>query len=420
VADEQSVLRERLAAGRRELLDAIEQPPLARIAGRAATIRRRRRLVELAGSLTVVLAAVLLTVQPWHGGPRRVQPAASAPAAPPVWRGLGISLVGLPAAAPDVPGSVVAVEFADPDRGYLVVADCHGMSCRITVARTTDGGQVWETVPVPSGLQEVRPADVPRIWAVGPRVVLAGGELSFASDNAGADWAGYLFTFADLPVVDSVPPGGRLWTDQRRPGKVLVWLPGTGRAAVLRQQPASDVRWVAAAPAGDGAWWAGGVDPMARPTALVSRDAGRSWQTTVLGESGAPDVEVRVATLGRQVYAATVYPDPRADRSALLHAIHHSTDGGAHFSRTWAGGGPPGALAGDPVPLVDDRLLLAGQDHQWYVSDDHGGTFRPAPGLLAVRSIARIQAGYVAYDLLGGGWSAFSVDGSNWYKLNLR
>jgi hypothetical protein len=54
------------------------------------------------------------------------------------------------------------------------------------------------------------------------------------------------------------------------------------------------------------------------------------------------------------------------------------------------------------------------------VSADRGGTFTVAPDLLSVRRIARTQAGYVAYDLFGGGWCAFSVDGLNWYKINVK
>src|SRR6266508_3237431 len=100
-------------------------------------------------------------------------------------------------------------------------------------------------------------------------------------------------------------------------------------------------------------------------------------------------------------------------------AIEHSTDGGRTFQRTFHGG-VPGTVAGDLVPLADDRLLLAGSDHHWYVSADHGASFRDAPDLLPVNRIARTQAGYVAYDLLGGGWCAFSVDGVSWVKLNVK
>jgi hypothetical protein len=73
------------------------------------------------------------------------------------------------------------------------------------------------------------------------------------------------------------------------------------------------------------------------------------------------------------------------------------------------------------VPLLDGRLLVAGTDQRWYASADDGRTFTRAEGTLpAVGRLARTTAGYVAYDLFGGGWAAYSPDGATWRKLQIN
>jgi hypothetical protein len=106
----------------------------------------------------------------------------------------------------------------------------------------------------------------------------------------------------------------------------------------------------------------------------------------------------------------------------VISAIYRSDDSGEHFARTSPERVvPPPALAGEPVPLLDGRLLVAGTDHRWYLSEDDGRTFTQADGTLpVVGRISRTTAGYVAYDLFGGGWAAFSVDGSTWRKLQVN
>ncbi|HEX5597432.1 MAG TPA: sialidase family protein, partial [Micromonosporaceae bacterium] len=108
------------------------------------------------------------------------------------------------------------------------------------------------------------------------------------------------------------------------------------------------------------------------------------------------------------------------DRAIL--ALLHSADGGQTFTRTRKGNaGAPQSLAGAMVPLLDGRLLVAGGDRRWYISADDGATFTRAEGNLpAVGRLARTSAGYIAYDLFGGGWAAFSSDGSAWRKLQIN
>ena len=78
------------------------------------------------------------------------------------------------------------------------------------------------------------------------------------------------------------------------------------------------------------------------------------------------------------------------------------------------------ALSGEMVPLLDGRLLMAGDDQRWYVSED-GKTFTQADGTLpAVGHLTRTPAGYVAYDMFNAGWAAYSADGSTWRKLQIN
>ncbi len=419
-------LDERLAAGRQRLVDSIEQPPLAQITARATTLRRRRRAAELGGSLTAVLAVILLAVQwlhPTAGSPPGGGHGSAAPA--PVWRGLGITLTGLPGTATELPGDVVDVQFADTDHGYLLTASCPSRGdCAVGFAATVDGGQSWQVRALPAGMRGAPADHLPRLWAATNWVVVASGEAASpvspqstapsVSTDGGVTWT---LVPADTNVV-SVPSGGLFWLDTAT-GQVRVWL-GEAGSAQLHDQPPISVRWVAATRAGDGAWWAGGVGSDGHAAVAVTRDGGENWQTLSLADAG-PDVyEVRVATLGRTVYAAALGPPgPVGTIHREIRAIYHSTDGGTTFQRTFYGG-VPGTLAGDLIPLADDRLLLAAADRHWYVSADHGATFADAPDLLAVSRFARTQAGYVAYDLLGGGWCAFSVDGVSWVKLNVK
>jgi photosystem II stability/assembly factor-like uncharacterized protein len=410
-------LDERLATGRQRLVDSIEQPPLAQITARAATLRRRRRAAELGGSLTAVLAVILLAVQwlhPTAGSPPGGGHGSAAPA--PVWRGLGITLTGLPGTATELPGDVVDVQFADTDHGYLLTASCPSRGdCAVGFAATVDGGQSWQVRALPAGMRGAPADHLPRLWAAASWVAVANGEAASVSTDGGATWTPVPATGTN---VVSVPAGGLFWLDTGT-GQVKVWL-GEAGSSPLYYQPPIVVRWVAPTRAGDGAWWAGGVDSAGRAALAVTRDGGARWDAVPLADAGPGAYEVRVATLGRTVYAAVLGPPgPRGTPYRQILAIYHSTDGGAQFRRTFTGG-VPGTVSGDLVPLADDRLLVAGSDRRWYVSADHGTTFDNAPDLLAVGRIARTQAGYVAYDLLGGGWCAFSVDGSSWFKLNVK
>jgi hypothetical protein len=447
-------LDERLKTCRQWLIESIDQPALSEVSARASALRRRRRRALAAGTTALLAVMVLLVAQPWQNGAGRrgpVAPAASAvpPGTPPVWSGLGITLTGIAGAVRELPGDVVDVQYTDPEHGYLLTADCGDprVACRIGFAATDDGGRYWQARPLPSGAGSAPVGKLPRLLALGTRVVLAthpaGGDARFdrfLTEDAGQTWTPGSVDPVAGEQVESAPAGSRLWLSSPADpysgcaaGPVLAWPPHGGQPLRLRTQPPIEVCWMAPAPDATGGWWAGGVEAgrgpgQGRPALAVTHDGGRTWRQTLLPEEDTGGYRTQVATLGSDAYAVVLGRTHGSEVGAptdRILAIYHSSDSGAHFEATRrsadAGREPaPGTLAGDPVPLLDGRLLLAGQDLAWYVSSDTGATFTRVPGLLSTRRVSATPGGYVAYDLLGGGWAAFSVDGSAWFKINAR
>ena len=151
---EQASLDRRLAQGRADLLDEIEQPPLAAVTARATGLRRRRQVVRAGAAALAVLAISTLGARALsdQAGPDRPDQLATQPPAPvPTYAGGGITIEGLTEdRGPDLPGTITDVEFTDPDHGYLVIAACRGLApC---FARTTDGGRTWAQEELPAGL----------------------------------------------------------------------------------------------------------------------------------------------------------------------------------------------------------------------------------------------------------------------------
>jgi hypothetical protein len=392
-------LDEGLAQARTDLLDAIHQPPLEQIAGRATTLRRRRRTVRSATALAAVAAIVVTLLRPWAGGTEAdIQPADTRPSGP-VYADAGITINGLTTNVPnvpDLPGTIADVEFADSDHGYLITDED-------AFASTGDGGLTWQRHELPAGRD--RPHDL---------ILFPGGQLALPDGHVSADggqtWG--LRFHEERPQLAA----GKDEVLRLGPANSLeVWSPQDGRRGVLMHPPPILVTWVASRPTADGAWWVSGSTPgSTAPVLASSRDGGATWKQVEL--TAAPPGKVQVSVLGRHAYATVVSTDLR------IRAILHSADGGLTFTGTRTGGAAePATLAGEVVPLLDGRLLVTNTAQRWYLSDDDGATFSQAIGNLpAVGALRRTWAGYVAYDLFGAGWAAFSSDGSTWRKLHIR
>lgn len=386
-------LSTRLARERADILDAIDQPPLARIGDRARRRRRQRHAARAGFAAVALTAAGLVALRPWSAEPKPPPPADTGNrTVAPVYTDQGITINGLSGEVPDVPGAITEVEFTDPDTGYLIAQCVTGDPCAPTLARTGDGGHSWATTALP-------PIESDPDLLVFPDGRLAiGGHVSA---DEGRTW--------------QPAPGRTGQPAAAGPGQILrlreaveVWDSGYGYSGTLATQPGLTVHWLASTATAGGDWWAAG-QLNGQAAVAVTRDDGRNWKVTPLGVTGQI---AQVTTLGTHVYAAVL------DANGLVQAIFYSVDSGIAFRQTSAGGG---SVAGDLVPLLDGRLLVAGTDRRWYVSGDDGRTFTRAEGTLpAVGRLARTPAGYVAYDLFNAGWAAFSTDGSTWRKLQIN
>jgi hypothetical protein len=394
-------LETRLARERDGLLDAIEQPPLERVGVRAAAIRHRRRARRVGAVLAVVAVAGFAALRPWSTDQKPPQVADPSPSPGVVYTDAGITINGLTGdPILDLRGKVTDVDFTDPDHGYaLVRCEDGGVPCAPSLTRTVDGGVTWTRTNLPpatgAGLDLTAFPD--------GRLVIAG----YVSTNGGETWQA---TSRPNGPVTTVDRGQRLRLGPS--GTVQVWSSMFGnRGELVSQPPNLAVKWVAGAPTATGAWWVAGTRG-GTPMVAVTRDGGRLWNVHPLGAAGAT---AQVSVLGERVYATVLGPDRE------ITGIFLSTDSGQTFTPTTTGRlTTPSGLAGEVVPLLDGRLLVTGTDRRWYVSDDDGHTFTQADGNLpVVGRIVRIPAGYVAFDLFGTGWTAFSVDGSTWRKLQV-
>jgi photosystem II stability/assembly factor-like uncharacterized protein len=419
-------LDQEFGAARRDLLALIEVPELASVQTRARRLRRRRRAIAGAAAALLLLAGTG-TVLTGFGRPGTtgVDVAVSPPrtateAASGIWRGGGLTVVGLTSQVLDLPGEVRDVQFADRDRGYALAAECPRTegSCTITIATTTDGGRTWTTPDWLAPPRAVTAGGMPALVPVGQGVVLAGTESWYASGQS----RGFMQTGRLQGGLAVIPSGARLLAgegpDSRCvPGPVEVWLPD-GWRAVLTNQPDMAVCRVAPAPTASGAWWVGGAVG-GRPAVGVSRDAGTTWQVVPLPAAPAGSW-AQISTLGGHVYATVVHRrdgDPRRE-TLTMRAIYRSVDGGP-FVAYLDGEAAGSSMIGEVLPLLDGRLVTAGPT--WQVSAAAGKAFEPAGGVLPwVHRLQRTPGAWIAYDLFDAGWVAISHDGSVWQKINIR
>jgi photosystem II stability/assembly factor-like uncharacterized protein len=414
-------LETRLGAARADLLARIETPELAEIRRRATVHRRRRNTVR--GGVAVLglllVGSIAAVVRP-AGVDRPPPPVGATPTASvrPEWRGSGLTLLGLTADVSDLPGDLYDVQFVDNDHGYALLAQCpKAGACDLAFATTADSGLTWtrRTPPVIAAPAAALPALAP----VGPdTVALLGrgaGQNDWISRDGGVTWAA-------TPTANGAPAAavggdGRLVLHAGAGGCSAhdVDALGTdGSRRRLVEQPPLDVCWIAPTAAADGSWWVGGVVDR-HPAAAVSHDGGFSWQpVTFTGPAGS---WTKVVPFGSEVYIIVVTGEPGTG-TAAVRALYRSTDQGHTFARY---GDPAGmaTLAGDLVPLLDGRLVAAAPG--WRISGVDGTDFRDgSPQLPWVGRLQRTDAGWVAYDLFGSGWAAFSPDGATWHKIHVR
>jgi hypothetical protein len=397
-------LDSQLTRSRAALLDEIDQPPLADVRRRARRIRRRRAAAAGAAAF-VVLATIGIGVRPWQHGTEPVVTASGPPADAPIYRGGGITITGLePGTLFDLDGEAGDVEFTDPSHG-LVAAIC-AKTCP-SVARTADGGLTWQRLTLPD-----EGSNLPDLVAFPGGRWLMVTETGYRAPADGVTWQP---VSPPEPATRAAIGADELPRLDEATNKVAVWSSERGPLGLLKTQPGLTVRWVSPAPNGDGTWWVGGVAG-AEPAVAVTRDAGRTWTRTVLPGPVGETSTVTIGALGKEVYAVS------QGESGELRGVYFSADSGRTFAPNYTGepGKAPAAVAGDPVPLLDGRLLLVqpgGTPSAWWVSEDEGRSFTAATGLPAVGAIHRTYAGYVAYRLFDGGWAAFSANGSDWQKL---
>ena len=423
-------LTAQLMADRERLV--IEQPPLEQITRRARVLRRRQTALRGAVVAAVAIFAGTVAVRAVDDSPDRHAPAAERSSAPVVdeagvWTADGITINGLPAAPADVPGEIAQVEFADPDRGYLLSTDCSRPPvCGVHVGSTLDGGRTWKVRAAPGELAAAPRERIPLLLVLGDQMAVVSNPADpavnrYTSIDGGEHWMHGIGSWWQS-TGPPLPGGARL---QLLPGPgggpcggtLVAWLPqfeggvlGAGLTG-LPSQPSMSVCWVSPVHAGDGAWWVGGrVDR--RPAVAVSRNGGVDWDVRTFD---VPGDGARVAMLGSRVYVTIVESVPGgADR---LRAVYHSDDRGQRFTAPAGTGGGADTIAGDLVPLLDDRLLMVDGDGRWLLSADQGATWTHAEGLHKTARLARAFSGYVAYGMTKL-YTAYSVDGSTWRKLN--
>jgi hypothetical protein len=239
-------------------------------------------------------------------------------------------------------------------------------------------------------------------------VLVRAGAAAWSSADAGQTWRETIV--GDTPTA--AEPGDLLRAGDPTGaacagGRVEAWAPDFAPRGPLERQPGLDTCQVV--PAWNSAWWVGGAaDGWA--AVAVTHDRGGTWLRRTLPVHGS----ARVAVLGPHVYALVT------DGAGRLSQVFHSADRGATFEATGLNRLPAGVV-GDPVPLLDGRLLIVDPPGRWQFSADDGRTFRQAGGNLpAVGRLARTGPGWIAYDLFHSGWAAFSTDGATWRKLELR
>lgn len=432
-----------LHSTRAGLLDEIDGLDLDRVSARAARLRRRRRTAV--ASAAAASATLVATLWGWFGvGGSQAMPSPNGPSPGPTptvtapatatmavhgasaWNGDDLSFPG--AGVTDLPGDILDVEFVDGHAGYAALATCTDPTagpCQITLHFTVNAGENWVQRTLPGEFATVAGTNDVRVIPLGATSLVLTGAGTWFSPDAGLSWQRR--DVADDPAeLVAIPDGGKLVLADEAGGpdcagsQVDAWLP-SGALGRLTHQPPIGVCWVANAEATGGVWWVGGRSIRGRPAVASSRDGGRSWTVVEFPTiATAPEAWPKVASVGSRTFVAIV--SGRSDTRSLyvatqIMAIHRSGDGGHSFAPFAAYGLPQ--LGGDPVPLLDGRLLVASSGLS--MGSPSGTVFTDAPpDVTYVRAIRQTDVGWVAYDLDHGGGAAYSTDGKVWHRLTIR
>ncbi|MFI1938166.1 WD40/YVTN/BNR-like repeat-containing protein [Streptomyces purpureus] len=344
--------------------------------------------------------------------------------------------------APDLPGWAHSPGFAADGSGFTLLARCvedeaqpENSFCRQHVAVLDKGAASWELRRSP--LPEVRGTHgvSAQITVLGPgrALIREGSEehplRTWFTRDGGRSWtkgegrpAG---TVAAIPAGGALtlacaqPPGASV--DDCALRQLLVISPEDGKFRALARGPqlGSHMRPADVAEP-DGSWWASGVDPVSkRPAVAVSRDAGRSWATSVLPSPPTTNPwGVSVAVGPDAVYAAEMGELTGGEPvKNPMRALHRSLDGGRTWKRMWTttSTDEPRTLLGLPVPGPGGRVTIHGEAGA-YTSMDGGSTFRPAGARLG--HVNRTPMGLLRQPGSGCEYG-ISADGVRWTQVRL-
>lgn len=308
---------------------------------------------------------------------------------------------------------VIAVDFADPQRGFAIQRGCEPSGPCGHVLLVTDDGMNWSVRKAPAGFH---PHDMPP-WIValgecrvaieqsGDLALNRAGQRRWFSDDCGLTWDP-----VDMRIsgrIAAIPEGGVLQAQCRIAGAMIgecqahlvVTMPDSGERKLLTSTPdLADMTVSAEYPMPDGRWWIQGIDARTERFAVaVSSDDGRFWTTTVLPfpPDDATDL-LYVAANARSVYAVVTGDLPGGKRGLL--AVFHSADHGKAWHRTWRAAEPGVEVHGRPVATRRGLLLIgrAGSPPHHLVSVDQGNTFERAELRVPSSWPAWTRGGYVA------------------------